>query len=275
MRVHILTDDKVRKRGFLAEHGLSLFIEHPGGNILFDTGQSSVYSHNAALLGINLEKTDHIILSHGHYDHCGGLIHFPMMDKLPQIHAHPGAFARRYVKNPKDNSYRDAGIPWTLEDNEAIRNRVVFNQKNTQLIPKITLHGEIPSTTSFEGVPEGFYTGDKNNKTLDMIKDEQMLVIEQDKSLYVFLGCSHPGIINCLNYALKLFPNSKVDTLVAGMHLEMISPLRLQMTIESMLDLDIRRIIPLHCTGINAIYEMKKAFSDSCLPLYAGDTIDI
>ena len=83
MKVSILADDIVNKRNLLAEHGLSLYIEYNGINILFDTGQSSVYCHNAAIMGIDLQSTDCIILSHGHYDHCGGLIHFPKKGKTP------------------------------------------------------------------------------------------------------------------------------------------------------------------------------------------------
>ncbi|MBQ7012722.1 MAG: MBL fold metallo-hydrolase, partial [Oscillospiraceae bacterium] len=70
MQFTVLTENRVRKRGLLAEHGLSLWIEHDGMCILFDTGQSDVYVRNAAALGIDLKRADCIVLSHGHYDHC-------------------------------------------------------------------------------------------------------------------------------------------------------------------------------------------------------------
>ncbi len=103
------------------------------------------------------------------------------------------------------------------------------------------------------------------------MKDEQMLIFDSPEGLIVFLGCSHPGVANCLNYALKMFPGKKIRALVAGMHLQHVSPLRLQMTIQYMMDLDIRTIIPLHCTGVFAICEMKRFLKERCHPLCAGD----
>lgn len=84
MKITVLTDDKVHKRGFLAEHGLSLFIEYKDYNILFDTGQSDVYIRNAKALRLDLNKTDCIVLSHGHYDHCGGIEYLPNLKNNPK-----------------------------------------------------------------------------------------------------------------------------------------------------------------------------------------------
>lgn len=275
MNIHILTDNRVKKRGFLAEHGLSILIEHPDANILFDTGQSDAYCHNALQMGVDLRKTDCIVLSHGHYDHCGGLIHFPKTDSFSKVYVHKSAFAKRYALNRIVQSYREIGIPWSLDDYSFIKNNIVFTGRNSQIAPGVALCGEIPSTVAFEGVPEGFYTGDETDKSVDMMKDEQMLVFNTDKGLCIFLGCSHPGVVNCLNYALRWFPGKKIDTLVAGMHLDNIAPLRLQMTMQAMMDLDIQRVIPLHCTGIFAICEMKRFLGERCIPLCAGDSLDL
>ncbi len=125
MKMHILTDNRTKKRGFLAEHGLSIYIEHEKANILFDTGQSDVYCRNAAQMDMNLNKTDCIVLSHGHYDHCGGLIHFPKTNKFPKVYVHEAAFGKRYTVNPDGKSYREIGIPWSLDDNNVLKNSTV------------------------------------------------------------------------------------------------------------------------------------------------------
>ena len=275
MKIHILTDNRTKKRGFLAEHGLSIFIEHENANVLFDTGQSDVYCRNAARMGVDLNKTDCVVLSHGHYDHCGGLIHFPKSDRFPKIYAHETAFAKRYALNPDGQTYREIGIPWSLDDNVVLKNSMAFTQGNKLIAPHIMLCGEIPSTVAFEGVPQGFYVGSEEEKTTDIMKDEQMLIFVNDQSLCIFLGCSHPGVVNCLNYAVKLFPGRKINALVAGMHLDSITPLRLQMTIQTMLDLDIQKVIPLHCTGIFAICEMKRLLEDRCFSLCSGDSLEL
>lgn len=275
MKMHILTDNRAKKRGFLAEHGLSLFIEHENTNILFDTGQSDVYLRNADQMGVDLDRTGCIVLSHGHYDHSGGLVFFPGSDHFPKIYVHETAFEKKYALNPDGATYREIGIPWSCDKHENIKSNLVLTKRNTQIAPGIHLCGEIPSTVAFEGVPSGFYCGDGADKSLDMMKDEQMLVCDSEKGLSIFLGCSHPGVVNCLNYAIKLFPDKKIHTLVAGMHLDGISPLRLQMTIQHMIDLDIQTVIPLHCTGIFAICEMKRFLGDRCLPLCAGDSLEL
>lgn len=275
MKIHILTDNRTRKRVCLAEHGLSIFIEHPDANILFDTGQSDVYCHNASDMGVDLKKTDCVVLSHGHYDHCGGLIHFPKTDCFPKIYVHESALVKRYALNANGPRYREAGVPWSLNDYSFIKDSIVFTRRHLQIAPGVTLCGEIPSTVSFEEVPEGFYIGDNIEKSVDMVKDEQMLIFDTEKGLCIFLGCSHPGVVNCLNYASRQFPGKKIDTLVVGMHLDNVAPLRLQMTMQAMIDLDIQRVIPLHCTGIFAICEMKRFLGERCLPLCAGDSLDL
>lgn len=275
MKLHILADNRTKKRGLRAEHGLSVFIEYKNDAILFDTGQSNVFSHNAAIMGVDLSKTNHIVLSHGHYDHCGGLIHFPKTDQFPKVYIHESAFMNRYAINADGENYREVGIPWLMDDYNYIKDNIIFTQKKLQISSNAILYGEIPSTVAFEGIPRGFYVGDETNKSADMMIDEQMLIIDTDKGLCIFLGCSHPGVINCLNYALKLLPGKKVEMLVAGMHLDHVAPLHLQMTIQALLDLNIQRVIPLHCTGIVAICEMKRFLGNRCLPLCAGDSLKI
>lgn len=274
MKIYILADNIVNRRGLVAEHGLSLFIEHNGTNIVFDTRQSDVYCRNAAAMGVNLQETDCIVLSHGHYDHCGGLVHFPCRD-FPDIYVHPEAFKKRFKANPPSGGYVEIGVPWALNDHPAVRKSLVHNQKTLNPFPGIHLIAEIPSITEFEGIPQGFYAEKAGNMTSDMFIDEQMLVMETDKGLAVFLGCSHPGVVNCLKRARKLFLGQPVFALLAGMHMDGASPLRLEMTMQYMLDFDIKKVVPLHCTGIMASAEMKRFLQERCLLLAAGDMLEL
>lgn len=273
MKINILTENRARKRGFLAEHGLSIYIESEEANILFDTGQSDVYIHNASAMNVDLQQADCVVLSHGHYDHCGGLVHFPKSLKTPKIYVQKSAFGKRYALNSDGKTYREIGIPWSLTQQDDIKNHLVYTQVTTKIAPNVFLCGEIPFTTPFEGVPSGFFLGEEKKK--DMLQDEQMLIFNKEEGLYIFLGCSHPGVVNCLQYAKKLFPSKKINTVVAGMHLGSVDPLRLQKTMEYLANSDIQKLVPLHCTGIFAIAAMKHLLGDRCYPLCVGETLDI
>ena len=167
MRIHILTDNRTKRRGILAEHGLSVFIEHEKTNILFDTGQSNVFCHNATQMKVDLNKTDYIVLSHGHYDHCGGLVHFSNSNSFPKVYIHKDAFAKRYAINTDGKSYREIGIPWKLDDYEHIKSNIIFNKKSLQIASNINLYTEIPVNEAFEEVNRGFYLENGINKYID------------------------------------------------------------------------------------------------------------
>ena len=275
MKVSILTDDIVTKRGLKAEHGLSLFIEHDGKKILFDTGQSSVYLRNAAAMGIDLKSADCIVLSHGHYDHCGGLVHFPATGEYPPIFAHRQAFRKRYKPNRHDKEYVDIGVPWTLAGHPGIEKSLVYNRKALNPFPGVHILAEIPRTTEFEDAPKGFFIDKPEGIVPDVFSDEQMLVVETDEGLDVFLGCSHPGVINCLKHVMKCFPGRSIHALVAGMHLGTAAPSRIEMTIGHMAAMKIQKIVPLHCTGITAICEMKRSLKEHCFVQFTGDVLHI
>lgn len=275
MKIHILTDNTVRKRGFLAEHGLSVLIEFRNGSLLFDTGQTDVYCRNAARMGLDLKKADAVVLSHGHYDHCGGLPRFPS-EEIPAVYVRPGAFGRRLAADSGSGGTREIGIPWIPEETEKIRRRVVEVQgRLTEIRPGVSLCSEIPFIEEFEPKPEGFFReAEDGTVRSDLFPDEQVLVVENG-GLSVFLGCSHPGVINCLEAVRALFPGRRVDLVAGGMHLEHAGPRRLQSTIRYLEELDIPKIIPLHCTGFSAVSEMKRRLAGRCLLLNAGDSLEL
>ncbi len=275
MKVHILTDDRVRKRGLLAEHGLSLWIEKDDKNILFDTGQSSVFSHNAKTMGIDLEKADYIVISHGHYDHCGGLQYFPHADKGPLIYAHPDALQKKFAFTNQDEPSREVGIPFEISGQNWIQKQIIYTREFIEIEKGILLSGEIPYTCNFEEAPKNFYLEMDGKLIPDLILDEQMLIIEDNGEAAIFLGCSHPGIINSLQYAQKLIGDKRIKLLVAGMHLESVTSLRLQKTISNLLEFNIQRVVPLHCTGFRAMGEIKRSLGENCLICSVGDTIEI
>lgn len=275
IKVHILTDDRVRKKGYITEHGLSLWIEKDGTKILFDSGQTSVYCNNAVKQGIRLEEADYIVISHGHYDHCGGLLHFPENSRTKGIFVHQDAFRKKFATPNEDEPFFEVGLPFELSEHPWLSDRIVPTKKPMYIGNGLLVSGEIPRTNSFEEVASDLYLEEEGKLVPDGMRDEQMLLIEDNGELALILGCSHPGIINSINYAKELFPDKKIKLLIAGMHLEDISHTRLQLTIEELIAADIRLLVPMHCTGLDAICAMKHSLGDRCRTLCTGDVIRI
>ncbi len=298
MVVKVLNENTVYKRGYLAEHGMSLLIEYEGRKILFDTGQSDVFMRNASRMGENLMDLDAIILSHGHYDHCGGLEYLAEMyhkgegslmaaadkteciranvSRFPHVYVRENAFENKKARNEGTDTYREIGIPWRLgRTMEQLRERFVYTGEYTQLFENVYLISGIPYVTEFERVNAALKI-DRNGELIeDSMIDEQILVIRSDKGLHVFAGCSHPGIINVLRLVQAKFPGEHIYSLYAGMHLIGVASKKLEIVIEEIDKLNIDLIIPVHCTGQSAAAAIKAEFGDKCRQAVVSDVIEL
>mgnify|MGYP000015386216 FL=1 len=270
MRISVLNENTAGKRGFLAEHGLSLLIEHDGKRFLFDTGQTGVFLHNAAKLGEDLTQLDGIILSHGHFDHCGGLEFFG--EALPHcpVYVRKNAFLNKQAVNEDKKTYRIIGIPWKRE---LLRGMEVLTEDRQEIAPGVWVLGNVPYTVPFEKRPEVFFIDEGGEKRPDYMEDEQLLVIDTEQGLCVFAGCCHAGIINCLSFVQSSFPGRPICSVLAGMHLGGADGERIERTIEALDTMGISCLMPVHCTGIYAIGRMKERLREKCMILETGKRI--
>ncbi len=269
MKVQILTDNRSFGPDIETEHGLSIYIR-ADIDILLDTGQTALYIKNAAQMGIDITKAKYIVLSHGHYDHCGGLPAYPAGNGFPTVFIRRDAFVKRYSIHGSER--RDVGIPWRREEILWLKDNLVLTGKHTLIAPGIHILGDIPRTCSFEDAPKGFVLEKEGRDVPDRIEDEQMLVIETPRGLVIFLGCSHPGVINCIQYAKDYFPNQSIHAVIGGMHLSDAAEERARKTAECLMEMEVGTTFPLHCTGLAAILEIKRILKDRCAVLGAGDT---
>ena len=239
--------------GAIGEHGFACFLETDHGNYLFDTGQGLGIMANAAVLHKDLTSLRAIMISHGHYDHCGGLPSVLKQRGPVDVFGHPEMFRRREIT--RKGRVFDIGIPYRRNYLQGLGARFRLHRELTEVGPGIHLSGEVPRKTAFEkGDPQ--MTGwDADGKALtpDPLNDDLSLLVESAKGLIVILGCAHAGLVNILDHATATMGRERVYAIIGGTHLGF-SPSRHMDAILAAIDrYDIQKIGVSHCTGfVNA-----------------------
>ena len=263
--------------GLLGEHGLSVLIETPDSTFLFDTGQGFTLMQNAKVLKKDLKKVSKIFLSHGHFDHTGGLSAVLKECGSINVYAHPDIFIERFAvikENGKNNS-RSVGIPFKKDDLCALGADFHFNTDFSEVEKDIFLTGEVPRKTQFEKEDKRLAVRKGNETVQDLFKDDQSLVIKTDRGLAVVLGCAHSGMINTLNHIRENFPSEKIHTVIGGTHMGFLDPSQVERTIEALQDFNIDQIGVSHCTGLSAAARLKQAFGEKFFFASAGTVVTV
>lgn len=235
MNINILTDN-VAGEGFDAEHGLSYLIEIDGESILFDTGHSDIFLKNAAKMGKDIQHdVKKVILSHGHWDHGGGLVHLDQKTLL----THPGSFVKRYRK--RDHSY--IGLRFAQEEIEQ-HFELTTTTEAFQVTPNLWFLGQIPRLNDFEAQTTDFLL---DQDVEDFVDDDSALVATIGSELVVISGCAHSGICNICEYAKKVSGISSIKAVIGGFHLKD-AGVPTQKTADYFAKNNIGLLLPAHCT---------------------------
>lgn len=273
MQVFVLSDNTAGAPHFLAEHGLSLLVRTAGGDVLLDAGQGSAAMHNAGLLRLDLDGLRGVVLSHGHYDHAAGLPQLLMRRSPAKVYAHPRVLDARYRE--ADGSRRFIGIPWRREYLESLGAQLDLESSPRELLPGMTLTGEIPRGTDFEpGDPSLVVDGD-GEMIPDPFLDDQAMVIDDPQGLVVILGCAHAGMINTLTYAMQIPGREHIRAVIGGSHLAFASREQLERTVEELRAMGPELLALSHCTGLAAACRLSREFGDAFVFSHTGAVIDI
>ena len=273
LRITTLVENTALKRGHLAEHGLSFWIEIENRKILFDTGQGDVVCANARHFNIDLAQTDAIILSHGHYDHTGGLEKVLQLTGSAVLFTHPASFLHKYSRHT-DGSVHEIGMNSPEKYRSGYGTELRLNEGHVEIFPKVHLTGFIPRLTDYENTGGKFFLDMACLKS-DPLIDDQSAFIETPTGIAVILGCAHSGIINTLNYIRKLTNDAPIHTLIGGMHLLAASPERMSRTLDELKGFGLKQILPAHCTGFAATALLCREFSEICRPCNVGTVVEI
>jgi len=276
-----------KKTEIQAEMGLSLFITVTTGRhqvkLLFDVGLTGqVLLHNMKALGLDLEDVDHVVISHGHPDHYGGIesVLAERTASLP-ISTHADAFLPRYALMGDGRN--------ALFYNQALREdrldrgpgRLLLSRDPVELGWGTLTTGEIPRVVDFEApvrsgdtrAPGLYQVNAQGEWGYDDVWDEQALVIDvKNEGLIVITGCAHAGVVNTIKRAQQLVGGRPIRAVIGGFHLGFPTTPKenVEKTLSSLVDTDVRSIMPMHCSGLAAHAAFSAALPDNYIQPAAG-----
>lgn len=218
MYIATLVEDTINeeKKYLKSEHGLSLFINYNGKNILFDCGPSKTLIENSKKMNIDLSNIDYVIISHGHFDHGGGIIHFLEINKKAKVFIHKSCNKNFYFKTESVKEY--IGLNPDLFNK--FSDRLVYTENDTVKVDEnIFLIQNIQLTKEITKNNESMLINCNDNFYKDDFEHEQVMLISDNNNNYLFSGCSHKGIINITEDVKKEFNLKKIDFFIGGLHL--------------------------------------------------------
>jgi 7,8-dihydropterin-6-yl-methyl-4-(beta-D-ribofuranosyl)aminobenzene 5'-phosphate synthase len=275
-----------------AENGISLLVTARSGRhrqrTLFDAGLTgTVLAHNLAVLDEDPATIDHAVISHGHPDHFGGIFRLLELVQggLP-VASHPDSFLPRYAVMADGQVAPFYNLDFRPSELERSGARLVLSREPLDLGCGVYTTGEIPRRVTFEGPPKAQSFGDAGlyqvsgagSFRLDEVLDEQGLVIDVDGSgLVVLTGCAHAGVINTILRAREVCGEKPIAAVMGGFHLGFpTTPSENVLeTLNAMRDLDVRLVVPMHCSGLRAHTAFSEKLPGRYLQPAVGTTVTI
>jgi len=273
-RITILCDNTVGPvSGTLGEHGFAALVEWEGGAILFDTGQGDTLLHNAQRMNRDLHRVGQVVLSHGHYDHTGGLLPLLRNCGAREVYAHPGIFGRRYRVKDTGESI-PIGIPYDEAFLRGMGARFSLSEGFREIGPEIYLSGEVPRVNDFEKGDGGLFC-DESGCAVDRLADDQALVLRSGTGLVILFGCCHAGVVNTIEHVRRATGEERVYAVLGGTHLGFSPAAQVDAAVRALRGYGIRRICTGHCTGFAVSARLLREFPGEYHPANVGYTLEV
>lgn len=271
-KISVLSDNKTSSPNLGCEWGLCFAVELYGrGFWLWDTGASDMFIQNAKQMGMDLAQTNGVMLSHGHYDHTGGLA--ALIDETGfsgPIYAHNNVFISRYLL--RDDKIREIGMKTVDLPRPIPEVRPV--QDVRRIAPGLTMIASISRRPGMSQSVDGFYL-DTQGKQKDRVIDDSCLVFESGSARALILGCCHSGLGNTMTHLKEELGYDSFTHVLGGMHLYTGNPAAVDEAVEFLREFQVESIRPSHCTGDAATEILANKFPGKVRQLRVGETVEI
>ena len=276
-KITILSENTVdMPKNAIGEHGLAMLVERDDAT-LFDTGQGFALMNNIKALFKDQNQIKRVVLSHGHYDHTGGLK--PLLESLKRelpVFAHPDIFTSRIARydGPKGPIDIPIGMPHNKKEYEDLGAKFIPVDGTEDITAGIRAFPAIPRIPEWKGFDERLKQKNGEAVTDDPFNDDLSLLLDTDSGPVVLLGCAHAGIVEILDHIAASAGLTEFHGVIGGTHLGSAPPEYLQKAIESLKKYRVKVVAASHCTGFKAAAILSNTFGEAYRPAAVGSVFE-